>query len=311
MGGLPAVPPIAPDARRLRRLRIALALLAAFFLLPFLYLLVASLRVPPAPVLALAATLALAGPPLLALARVLKDAAPVGLRLASAVALAGLVGAGLALPLAVADASRAGWIVALAGVVSALAWVVSREATALREGLGGDERWRRSWSWTRVRVLAYYALNVMVLGCGSLLALKDPRNANDAHALGDVRTVVSAQAAYQSANDGHYDGRLVCLADPYSGCIPGYPAAAPTFLDLSIASLETRGGYARQFVPGPPPKTLDPKRASPTSVTGYSYSATPARYGETGYRSFIADETGAIHFTRENRPARPTDPVVD
>src|SRR5205823_811413 len=46
--------------------------------------------------------------------------------------------------------------------------------------------------------------------------------------IGDLRTLVSAESAYSSANGGFYDDPR-CLTKP-SACIPGYPATAPTFV---------------------------------------------------------------------------------
>src|SRR5713226_6066215 len=70
-------------------------------------------------------------------------------------------------------------------------------------------------------------------------------SANEAGAIGDSRTVVSGEAAYQSANSGFY-GAITCLSVP-SSCITGYSALAPTFLDTSITALGVKQGYARKF----------------------------------------------------------------
>ena len=61
---------------------------------------------------------------------------------------------------------------------------------------------------------------------------KARREANEASALGDLRTVLSAQAVYQSSF-GHY-GELRCLAD-VKKCQPTYEGTAPNFLDPALA----------------------------------------------------------------------------
>ena len=53
---------------------------------------------------------------------------------------------------------------------------------------------------------------------------------NESWVVGDVRTVVSAQFAYQAANGGYFDGNLMCLAKPVN-CIRGYGNRKPRFLD--------------------------------------------------------------------------------
>ena len=50
---------------------------------------------------------------------------------------------------------------------------------------------------------------VAVVNC-----LKRPTSVNEAHAISDLRTVISGQAAWQSANGGYYEGDLSCLASP-------------------------------------------------------------------------------------------------
>lgn len=45
-------------------------------------------------------------------------------------------------------------------------------------------------------------------------------------------------------------------------------------------------------------------------VTSYTLIARPEVYGKTGERSFFTDESGVIRYTKEDRPATPTDPKV-
>lgn len=59
--------------------------------------------------------------------------------------------------------------------------------------------------------------------------------ANEAATIASIRTIISAQAAYQSANQGLYESRLECLSDPMN-CIPGYKG--PPFLVLTVDFVE-------------------------------------------------------------------------
>jgi hypothetical protein len=110
----------------------------------------------------------------------------------------------------------------------------------------------------------------------------------EAVALTDVRTVLSAEAAYQGVNQDYVD-TLECLAKP-SSCIPGYPATSPTFLDVSLTRPEPKNGYRRWLVSGPPVENL-PSSASRTSTRHFAYVAVPL---DSRWRSFCADETGVI-----------------
>ncbi len=129
--------------------------------------------------------------------------------------------------------------------------------------------------------------------------------ANESAAIGDIRTVISAQAAYQSANGGYFEGRLPCLTAPADGCIPDYPAMGPTFLDPQLTSLSPKMGYERRFDVGPGPTTdFDPRSSSPTSVSSFAYVAVPIRAGQTGIRGFCGDASGIICFTADGSAPR-------
>jgi hypothetical protein len=115
--------------------------------------------------------------------------------------------------------------------------------------------------------------------------------------IGDIRTVVSSQAAYQARNGGYADGALGCLARP-SSCMPGYDPGASGFLDEELASLAERKGYTRSFHPGPSPDRIPPASSS-TSVTTWAYIAVPVDPGYTGVRGFCGDSDGALCFSTD------------
>ena len=98
-------------------------------------------------------------------------------------------------------------------------------------------------------------------------------SANESATIGDIRTFISAEAAYHGANAGFYDSDPVCLTNP-NGCIPTYSTGGPNFIDSQLASLSTKSGYARTMGSnaGPPPAV--PPGASPTSTSAVVFVAT-------------------------------------
>jgi type IV pilus assembly protein PilA len=135
---------------------------------------------------------------------------------------------------------------------------------------------------------------IMIIAAIAIPSLLRARiSANESGTIGDTRTVISAQAAYASANAGLSEGNLTCLNEPFTGCIPNYPANAPTFLDVNIGNLEFKSGYNRSFEVGPVPTQLPPS-ASPTSVNAFAYLSTPANVGRTGVRGFGGDSSGVL-----------------
>jgi len=137
----------------------------------------------------------------------------------------------------------------------------------------------------------------LLMAAPIVLVRSEPSSAagRESGALGDVRTVISAQAAYAEANRGYPAGNLACLAHP-AECIPGY--SGPAYLPPELAEPGVRGGYRRSFHPGPPVDTTAGD-VSPTSVGSFAYVAVPDSPGLTGFRAFCGDATGQICFTAD------------
>jgi hypothetical protein len=131
---------------------------------------------------------------------------------------------------------------------------------------------------------------VTVLTLPNLMASR--MSANEAAAIGDIRTVIMAEVEYSKANGELYD-TLECLAAP-ARCIPGFEATRPGFLAPELATARVKMGYTRTFHAGPAPEGGRPKGVSPTSMTSYAYVALPASPLSSGVRSFCGDVTGRL-----------------
>ena len=155
---------------------------------------------------------------------------------------------------------------------------------------------RRDPGFTLIELLIVVAIIAIIAAVAIPALLRSRVSANESATIGDVRAVISAQAAYHSVNGGLYDGNLGCMINP-QGCIPSYPSIAPHFLDSNMSALNTKSGYARSF-DGTPPPTVPPV-VSPTSVTAYKYDAIPVVFGQTGIRAFAGDHTGRVCYTND------------
>jgi|SRR5687767_12420831 len=152
---------------------------------------------------------------------------------------------------------------------------------------------------TLIELLIVVAIIGIIAAIAIPSLLRARVSANESATLGDMRTVISAQAAYQSANGGFYDSNLDCLTAPSAGCIPDYPTNAPTFLDSQLAAQTAKSGYNRLFVAGAAPAGINTAIVSGTSASIYRYDATPVNVGQTGVRGFAADSSGRICFTND------------
>jgi len=149
---------------------------------------------------------------------------------------------------------------------------------------------------TLIELLIVVAIIGIIAAIAIPSLLRARVSANEAGTIGDIRTVISGQAAYQSSNAGFYEGAFTCLVDPTNGCIASYPPGAPNFLDSQIAALLPKSGYNRSTELGPVPNPL-PAISSPTSVSAYAYLASPINQNQTGVRGFGGDASGLICFS--------------
>ena len=155
---------------------------------------------------------------------------------------------------------------------------------------------RKGMSTALIVVLVVAGLGLVVVVIIAIIAaiaipslLRARISANESMAIGNLRTVISAEAAYQSTNGGFYDVPA-CLYAP--GPCLGPKAPGVTFLDRASVVFDVpKTGYVLQFHGGPAP--ADTSAVSPSSLEAFAVTAEPAS-PQAGVRHFCADSRGIV-----------------
>jgi type IV pilus assembly protein PilA len=142
---------------------------------------------------------------------------------------------------------------------------------------------------TLIELLIVVAIIGIIAAIAIPSLLRARMSANEAGAIGDTRTVISAQAAMQSANSGFYS-TMPCLSTG-TPCIPNY--AGPSFLDPLLAVVNTtKSGYSRSFAGLVATTGTD----NAGDLTAFCYGSSPAS-AQGGVRAFGGDSAGIVGQT--------------
>ncbi|MFS8067398.1 MAG: hypothetical protein ACMG6S_13640 [Byssovorax sp.] len=114
--------------------------------------------------------------------------------------------------------------------------------------------------------------------------------ANEASAVGDIRTIYSAEMLFMAVADGSY-GDLRCLNIP-ADCIADIPGEK--LLERSLTTATEKSGYRRKFHGGTRVTSAKAKGNPSPFVKTFAYTAVPITRGETGTRSFCGDSSGKV-----------------
>jgi type IV pilus assembly protein PilA len=116
--------------------------------------------------------------------------------------------------------------------------------------------------------------------------------ANQASAVGSLRTINSAEETFSSTYSDYYTLTLVQLGGPVAGAATCNKA---NLID-EVLSAGQKSGYTFVFVANGVPGLVAgvPAACGASGDTGYGVSATPTTLNSTGTTSYCIDETGVV-----------------
>src|SRR6204780_4229001 len=174
--------------------------------------------------------------------------------------------------------------------------------------LPGDTMNKKQKGFSLIELLIVVAMFLIIAAIAIPNLLRARIAANEASAVGSVRSIVTAEVSYSStwgqgfaASITNLGGALPCAASAATACI----------LDPIITVTKIKSGYKLSATGAGGAGTA----ASPN--TSFEAAAVPATIGTTGQRTFCSDEAGGVRFDPEESgvvrfdPAGGADPGTD
>jgi hypothetical protein len=226
----------------------------------------------------------------------------------------------LAITMSCAMAGPAVWLILYARSWDARWWIPSGLAVVAMAQLALAVIAVRSWrnmpsepgQWRVIIANATYGVIALIILIWVLRDMPNRITENENGTVWLLQDVHKAAASYASTYGGVYPAHLTAFDASPGDSAPTCNAASLLSLPLSPSdpdSFQGRGWggeYVFEYFAGSPAKSS----AGCVGAARYTLRARPVVYRRTGRRSFLIDETGVIHATGENRPARVGDPAI-
>jgi type IV pilus assembly protein PilA len=144
-----------------------------------------------------------------------------------------------------------------------------------------------------IELLIVVAIILIIAAIAIPNLLRSRMAANEASAVGSVRTVNTAAVTYNSTYNNGYPSTLAEI-----GTVSG--VTQPTcnngmFID-SVLTGGSKSGYTFAMGAGSAAVTAPPGCTTAGYTDGYYITSVPASAGTTGTRAFCSDQTGIIRF---------------
>ena len=148
---------------------------------------------------------------------------------------------------------------------------------------------RKQKGFSLIELLIVVAIILIIAAIAIPNLLRSKMAANESSAVGSLRTIVTSEVTYSTTYGVGY-GTLANLGTPAAGCPATGGTQAQACLVDAVLAAGTKSGYTITAVPAGGAGT----QANP--FTTFNATAVPIVVGQTGQRSFCADESGVIRY---------------
>ena len=148
-----------------------------------------------------------------------------------------------------------------------------------------------------IELLIVVAIILIIAAIAIPNLLRSRIAANQASAVGSLRTINTAEITYASTYNAGYSTTLPALQPPATGALP--TAAAAGLIDSVLAGA-TKSGYGFVYTAG---------TATAGRIDTYTLTANPSAAGTTGTNFYFTDQSGVIRQNSTGTAAATDSPI--
>jgi type IV pilus assembly protein PilA len=151
---------------------------------------------------------------------------------------------------------------------------------------------KREKGFSLIELLIVVAIILIIAAIAIPNLLRSRMAANEASAVGSIRTMNTAAISFYSTYGDGFPPNLSSIGTTGTGAVSCQNAQ---LLD-SVLTAGTKSGYTFKLLPGAVAVTTTPAGCTTGFSDGYGVIATPVTVGTTGQRSFCSDASGVIRY---------------
>ena len=143
-----------------------------------------------------------------------------------------------------------------------------------------------------IELLIVVAIILIIAAIAIPNLLRSRMAANEASAVGSIRTINTAAISFSSSYGDGFPSTLGQIGTTSTNAVS---CSNAEYID-SVLTAGTKSGYTFKMVAGQSAVTTVPTGCTAGYSDGYVVTATPVTVGTTGQRAFCSDATGVIRY---------------